>query len=160
MSVDTFIDYMRLFERMDIICTLQAFDQNTLRGFPKKARKIHFADPFIADVVGRWLERERYVSGLLDESIKVESTVASEIGRQYPVYYIKANGEVDLVVVHGRKFIPIEIKWTNQMCGAELKQIKQYHNAVILTKRRTSGIIKKIPTIFVPCFILNSSMKT
>ncbi len=44
---ETCIDYCRLLERMDVLFNLQAFDQNKKLGFPRKARKFHFFDPFI-----------------------------------------------------------------------------------------------------------------
>jgi predicted AAA+ superfamily ATPase len=153
MSKDTFIDYCGFLERMDVICTLEAFDQNTLRGFPKKARKILFRDPFIADVIGSWLVRERYVSVMMDESTKVESIVASNFKRYAPVYYIKSQGEVDVVVVVGRKFWPIEVKWTSQLRGRDLKQIRKLKNAAILTKQAERGEIEGIPTTPLPLYL-------
>ncbi len=153
MSKDTFIDYCSLLERMDVICTLEAFDQNTLRGFPKKARKILFRDPFIADVIGSWLVRERYTGAMMDESAKVESIVASSFKKYAPVYYFKAEGEVDLVVVEGKKFRPIEVKWTSQLRGRDLKQIKKLKNATILTKQLERGEIEGIPTIPLPLYL-------
>jgi predicted AAA+ superfamily ATPase len=153
MSKETFIDYCGILERMDVICTLEAFDQNTLRGFPKKARKILFLDPFIADVVGSWLVRERYADALMDESTKVESIVASNFKRFAPVYYIKAQGEVDVVVVVGRKFWPIEVKWTSQLRERDLKQLKKLKSGVILTKQSEPGDIGGIPTTPLPLFL-------
>jgi predicted AAA+ superfamily ATPase len=153
MSKDTFIDYCGLLERMDVICTLDAFDQNTLRGFPKKAKKILFQDPFIADVVGSWLVRERYADAVMNESTKVESIVASNFKRFAPVYYIKAQGEVDVVVVVGREFWPIEVKWTSQVRQRDLRQIKRLKNGTILTKQIVHGDIAGVPTNPVPLFL-------
>jgi predicted AAA+ superfamily ATPase len=153
MSKDTFIDYCGLLERMDVICTLQAFDQNTLRGFPRKARKILFRDPFIADVIGSWLVRERYTGAMLDESAKVESIVASNFKRYAPVYYFKADGEVDLVMVEGNTFRPIEVKWTSQLRGRDFKQIKKLNGGTILTKHTERGEIEGVQTVPLPLYL-------
>ncbi|MCK4907225.1 MAG: ATP-binding protein [Spirochaetes bacterium] len=154
MTKDTFIDYSLLLQRMDIIHVLEAFDQNTLKGFPKKAKKIHFADPFIIDVIGQWLQRERYIHATMEESNKVESITASNLISKNIVYYIKADGEIDIVLVKNNGFIPIEIKWTGQLRPSDLKQIRKYNNSLILTKQRQRGIIENIETIPLPLYLL------
>jgi predicted AAA+ superfamily ATPase len=155
MSKDTFIDYCRMLERMDVTLTLEAFNPNSLQGFPKKARKIHFADPFIAGVVGAWLKRERHIDALLDESAGVESVVASNLGRVFPVYYMKADGEIDVVAVRRREFIPMEIKWKTRLRDRDLRQVKKYPNALILTKREQRSDIDGIPAIPLPEYLLS-----
>ncbi|MBF0105302.1 MAG: ATP-binding protein [Deltaproteobacteria bacterium] len=154
-SKDTVIDYCHLLQRMDIITILEAFDQNTRRGFNKKARKFLFADPFITGVIESWLIRERFISTPLADSVKVESAVSANIARRYPAYYIKADGEVDLVFIEDRLFFPVEIKWTNQLRGNDIKQIKKYKGAVIITKDLEPGMIDGIPTQPVPEFLLS-----
>ncbi len=154
-SKETLIDYCHMLERMGILHVLEAFDQNKLRGFPKKARKIHFSDPFIAGVIGSWLQRERYIDKLLEAPTLVESLVASNLRRVFPVYYIKAAGEVDVVVIKDREFIPIEVKWTKQTRVRDLKQIKKYPNAIILSMQRRQGEIDGIRTIPLPRFLIS-----
>ena len=151
---DTFIDYCQLLERMDVILTLSAFDQNTLHGFPKKAKKIHFADPFIAAVVERWLVRERYVTTSLLESQKVESIVASHFQRRFPTFYIKADGEVDVVYVQDARFYPVEVKWANQVRARDLKQIVKYPEAKLLNKQHNASTVSKIPTSPLPLALI------
>lgn len=158
-SKDTLIDYCNLLERMDILNISEAFDQNKLRGFPKKARKFYFSDPFIIDVIERWLTRERLINRRLDKSSKVESIVASNCRRHLPVYYIKAEGEVDVVLITGRRFTPIEIKWSLQLKERDIKQVSKYKNALILTKQLESGEIKGIRTIPLPLFLVQNISK-
>lgn len=152
-SKDTFIDYCSLLERMDIIFNLQAFDQNTRRGFPKKARKFHFADPFIIDTISKWLERV----GLKTEKdltpVKVESVVAAHIRRLVPAYYLKGDGEIDVIAVVGKKVIPLEVKWTNQLRPTDVKQLKKFPHSRILTKQRVKGEIQDVPCIPIPLFL-------
>lgn len=154
---ETFIDYVSLLERMDIIFSLQAFDQNRLLGFPKKARKIHFFDPFIMDAIGRWLEEEREVAPRETAPIKAESITASNYARTSPVYYIKAEGEIDLVVLAGKKIFPIEVKWAANLRNQDMKQLAKYKHSIILTKNITEGTIENIPCYPLPLYLINNS---
>lgn len=154
-STDTVISYCQMLQRMNIIVILEAFDQNSLRGFPKKARKIHFMDPFISGVIGSCLQRERYIHSKQDSAAMVESVVAANLGRRFPVYYIKAAGEVDIVALKGREFIPIEVKWTSQIRTRDLKQIKKYPNSILLARQMELGDIDGIPSIPLPIFLIS-----
>ncbi len=151
---ETFMDYANLLERMGIIFALQAFDQNTKLGFPKKAKKIHFADPFIMDTVGQWLISERYLKEKKTVSIKVEAIVASNYQRTAPTYYLKAEGEIDVVVVVPNDFVPLEVKWTNQLRPQDLKQLSKYNQSCILAKTMTTGRIDKISVVPLPLFLV------
>ncbi len=154
LSKETFIDYCSLLERMDIIFTLQAFDQNTRRGFPKKARKFHFSDPFIVDTVARWLIREGMASEKDRAPIKAESVLAEHVQRIAPAYYLKAEGEIDVVAVTGKTFVPLEVKWTNQLRPSDVKQLLKYPNSRILTKQPSVGTVQDIPSIPLPLFLV------
>ncbi len=61
MSKDTCIEYCHLLERMDILFSMQAYDQNRKQGFPRKNQKFHFLDPFIYNTIYRWLQHEGYL---------------------------------------------------------------------------------------------------
>lgn len=154
MSKETLLDYCRLLERMDVLFTLQAFDQNSRRGFPKKARKFHFCDPFIRTTIARWLAREGFAVPTLDEAMHVEACVAAQYHRRLPSYYLKAVGEVDLVVVHDKKFLPIEVKWTRGLRPNDLSQLGKYSNAIVLTKQRDESVIDGIRAIPLPRFLV------
>ncbi|MBI2346551.1 MAG: ATP-binding protein [Deltaproteobacteria bacterium] len=154
MSKETLLDYCRLLERMDVLFTLQAFDQNTRQGFPKKARKFHFCDPFIRTTVARWLAREGLASTPIDEATLVEATVAAQFHRRLPCYYIKAAGEVDLVLVVGKTFLPIEVKWSRTLRPNDFAQLRKYSPAVILSKQPAVGTIEDTPSIPLPLFLL------
>lgn len=155
-SKETFIDYVNILIRMDVIFELQAFDQNTKLGFPKKAKKIHFSAPFIMDTIGRWLEKERLIKRVSDEPMKVEAVVAANFHRHFPSYYIKADGEIDLVVVEGENFLPIEVKWTNNLRANDLKQLKKYKHSIVLTKSKYEGNIEGIKAWPLPMFLIKS----
>lgn len=155
-SKETFIEYVNLLERMNVIFTLSAFDQNTGLGFPKKAKKIHFSDPFILETVLRWLASERLFEAGDMGAVKAELIAASFCYRKNPTYYIKADGEIDIVTVQGKKFTPIEVKWTNQLRPNDAKQLKKYGNSILLTKTAHEGSMGAIRTVPLPLFLVMS----
>ena len=127
---------------MEIIYVQEAFDQNKLRAFPKKAKKIFFWDPFILRTVFKILGEK----STIDTSKIVEGIVVSHFARKYPTYYLKADGEIDVVTIDHEKPSFIEVKWGNQIRPKDLKQIKKYKNTLILTKMLEEGKIDDIPT--------------
>lgn len=156
-SKETFIDYCNLLERMDVFFNLQAFDQNTRLGFPKKARKFHFCDPFIRHTIERWLIRERYLASPSPESVFVESCVAAQFYHRAPIYYLKADGEIDLILVQGKYFVPIEVKWSAQTRPNDLKQLKKYKNSILLSKSPIASSLENIPSIPLPLFLVETN---
>lgn len=141
-SKDTLIDYVNLLVRMNVILLQKAFDQNKLAAHPKKAQKIAFRDPFITEAMRRMVRPQKTIP----ESIVVENLVVAHHARACPVFYIKAEGEVDLVVLEDTSFRPIEVKWTTQTRPKDLKQIQKYPNGRILTRSMSPGILAGIPT--------------
>ncbi len=144
MSKETFIDYCQILMRMDVVFPLQAFDQNNKRAFPKKAMKIHFVDPFIANTIGRWLRKEGLLQEKSIESELVEATVASQCFRYVKTFYYKSNGEVDVLTYDGKQVEAIEVKWANQVRPADFKTLKNFHNALILKKQPGKGLVDGI----------------
>lgn len=147
MSKETFIDYCHILERMDIIFSLKAFDQNNKRAFPKKAMKMHCLDPFIANTLQRWLMREGLSDQILLQSELVEATVAAHCNQRVSTFYYKAQGEVDVLTYHDRKIEAIEVKWANQLRPSDLKTLKHFDNAIILKKSPGAGTIESIDAV-------------
>lgn len=156
LSKETCIDYCRLLKRMDILITLQAFDQNKKQGFPRKDQKFHFIDPFIYQTIHNWLIREGYVTAPLNIGNLVEATAASHCYRQSKTYYFKGQGEVDIIRLINRKIQAIEIKWSEQLRSNDFKTLKQFKNALILNKRAHTGTIENIATMAVYQFLYES----
>jgi predicted AAA+ superfamily ATPase len=147
-SKETCIDYCRLLQRLDLLFDLQAFDQNKKQGFPRKARKFHFFDPFIYRTIFKWLQREGYLANeQIVESNLVEAVVASHCHRQTKTFYFKGDGEVDVIWLKNNVEQAIEVKWTNQLRPADLKMLKHFKNSVILTKSQPEGMIENIAAI-------------
>lgn len=152
-SKETCIDYCGLLERMDILFDLQAFDQNKKQGFPRKDRKFHFIDPFIAHTIYRWLHREGYLNSLDYHSALVEATVASHCHRFGKTYYFKGQGEVDVIWLLKNQIKAIEVKWSEHIKPNDLKTLKLFKNPIILGKSPTSGKIDDIPSMSVYQFL-------
>lgn len=144
MSKETCIDYIKLLERMDILIELQAFDQNKKVGFPRKDRKFHFLDPFIQRTIHRWLTREGFANGEMSEANLVEACGASHCYRFGKVFYLKGQGEIDVIWLKNKKFTCIEIKWSKQIRSNDLKMLKQFPNSMILGKNPQKGNIEGI----------------
>ncbi len=156
LSIDhpaTVADYVELLARMDAAIIQLALREDMLSGAPKKARKVHFADPFVFHAVRSWLYdaenpyEEQVLPLLADPEARgalVESCAVSHFHRHFPTYYIKGAGEVDIAYVRDKRFWPVEIKWTRQLRPHEFKQASKYRNSVICTRaglpRQVSGI--------------------
>lgn len=157
LTKDTVNEYCWLLERLGVISIQHAFDQNKLRSAPKKHKKIHFLDPFIATAMRELVDTEYERVPPINESLLVESTCYAHYLRKYRrIYYIKADGEVDLVIVDGNTFVPVEIKWRKKLRPKDLKQIKKYANGFILAAQdfdseiggvRTKSLVKHLFTL-------------
>jgi len=146
LSIDhpaTVADYVELLARMDAAIIQLALREDKLTGAPKKARKIHFADPFIFHAVRSWLHNtenpyEQEVQPFLADAEKrgalVESCAVSHFNRFYPTYYIKGAGEVDITYVRDNRFWPVEVRWTRQLRAADFKQASKYPNSIICSR--------------------------
>ncbi|MEJ2445536.1 MAG: hypothetical protein P8Y42_19155 [Exilibacterium sp.] len=84
----------------------------------------------------------------------VEACVVTHHRRFFPTYYLKADGEVDLVYVDKSRFWPVEIKWTNQLRPKDLKQIAKYPNGEIWGRSRQSGNINGVKSYPLPIKLL------
>lgn len=166
LSIDhpkTVADYIALLMSMDVVFSLPALIEDKLTASPKKARKLMFSDPFIFHAIRSWLNPTAdpfehqvrvAVSDAKISSRLAESCAAAHFRRYFPVYYIKAEGEVDIAYIHEKRFYPVEVKWTSQIRPKDLKQVARYPNSRILTRSRQSGEIQKIPTEPLPLALL------
>lgn len=150
---DTCIDYCSLLERMDILMRLKAFDQNKKQGFPKKAQKFHFCDPFIYATIVQWLAREEAAHINIEESTLVEACVAAHCHRLGKTFYFKGQGEVDVIRLKNNKIQAIEVKWAEQIRPHDLKTLKTFKDATILTKNPISGHVEGIKSLPVYRFL-------
>lgn len=163
----TVSDYCHLLEDIHVIYILEALNENLLNAAPKKNKKIYFQDPFIYHAASALTHQDRsfgFLEKTLQDPIRIseliESVVVSHCKRRYPTFYIKGQrGEVDIAIVKGNRFLPIEVKWTAQLRQEDLKQIQCYKNSIILWNRSQESILQEIPVIPLPKFLLMESNK-
>lgn len=165
LSIDhhkTVSDYCDLLGQMDAVFVQQALLEHKLSAAPKKAKKIHFTDPFISHAVHSVLNDigdpwENYLKPLQnggDDALApfVEAVVVTHFRRRFKTFYIKNHGEIDLAYINDRRAVPIEIKWTSQLRPKELELISKYPNGMIAAK--TTRISRLKNNIVVPIPIL------
>jgi len=166
LSIDSHItvaDYLELLQSLDVIFIQYALMEDKLAPAPKKARKVMFTDPFIFHAIRSWLwpEKNSYhqqiVPAIQDPLLSaglVEACVVTHYAHQFPTYYIKAEGEVDIAYIAKNRFWPIEIKWTNQIRLQDIKQIIKYKNGRIFSKTTELKIIEQVPVEPLPLALL------
>ncbi|HLB57058.1 MAG TPA: ATP-binding protein [Coxiellaceae bacterium] len=167
LSIDshkTVSEYCELLSTMDALFIQSALLLDKLIAAPKKARKLTFTDPFIYHALKTWLnptddpflQIEKDVSDSVISAALVESIVSNHFRRHYPTYYIKADGEIDVVYIKEKKFFPIEVKWRNQLRPEDLKQIKKYPRARVFAKTFVIGIVDGVLIEPLPWALLKS----
>jgi len=140
----TVASYVSLLESMDVVLVQSALAEHRLSPAPKKAKKVMFADPFIRHAVNAWLlpktkdahaDITRSIEDPETASRLAEAVAVQHFARTYPTYYVKGDrGEVDIAYVSGRRFHPVEVKWTRQLRPGDLKQVALYPDALILDR--------------------------
>lgn len=65
--------------------------------------------------------------------------MASHCHRHGRAFYFKGQGEIDVIHVADEKVTAIEVKWTNQVRPVDLKTLKQFRHALVVTKTLQSG---------------------
>lgn len=160
----TVSDYCHLLENIHVLYILEALNENTLSAAPKKNKKIYFQDPFIYHAISGLIHQDlsfEAIKQTLTDPIKtselIEGIVVSHCKRQNKTFYIKGNqGEVDVAIIKGNHFLPIEVKWTSQLRLEDLKQIQVYSNGIILWNRAEKHRVNQTPVIPLPQFLMQS----
>ena len=153
----TIQEYLAILEDMDVIFIQQALREDKLKPAPKKAKKIHFADPFIMQALLSWVRDIDNPLELIESPYKgdiVEGCVSSLFKRKYKIYYIKSEGEVDMAILSGKGFLPVEIKWREDLPRNELKQILKYKNGIIGYKGIQFGRYEQLYVLPIPILAL------
>lgn len=133
-------EYLQILENMDVLVVMDALREDKLMAAPKKAKKLHFTDPFIAtglicwskDIYEYWdFVRKELIPETFLKADVVEGVIASLFKRRYKSFYIKAENEVDLSIITGKSFFPIEIKNSSSLKRNDLKQVLKYKQGII-----------------------------
>lgn len=130
----TIQEYLNILQDMDVLFIQQALREDKLKPAPKKAKKIHFTDPFIAQSLISWAKDRDNPAEIIrgpGQGELVEGCIASLFRRNRKIYYIKSEGEVDLAILSRKGFLPVEIKWSENLRKSELKQILKYKKGII-----------------------------
>lgn len=148
-------DYVELLVSLDAVFVQPALLEHRLAAAPKKARKVMFSDPFVHHAAIHWLRPSAQplrdaVQPFVDDperaSHLLEAVVATHFRRVLPTYYIKGGaGEVDVAVVDGGGFEPIEVKWRAQLRRGDLKQIRRYDNGCVWAPVREARSLDGVP---------------
>lgn len=91
-------------------------------------------------------------------SIKAEIAVLSSFINKNPIFYIKAEGEVDFALITDGKFLPIEVKWSKLVKKEEVRQILKYSNGYILYGGFEDGVIGDISIRNIERFLLEEKI--
>lgn len=159
----TVLDYINLFARMDAINIIPALKEDKFQASPKKAKKVCFSDPFILHTLNGWIKGRSDSFELSSEILNtsndlqnalIEGVVASHFGRKRPIFYIKADGEVDVAVVKERKFFPIEIKNSKLINKRDLKQILKYQRGLVGYSGNEIGKFEQLDVVPIPLLAL------
>ncbi|AWR96826.2 AAA family ATPase [Acidianus sulfidivorans JP7] len=135
-SVRTVISYTELLEKLFLLKTLTAIDPNTGNMLTRKERKFYFIDPFIYEVFSNWTMTKK-----LDENKLTEAVVVSHLSRMLPTFYLKRNGEVDIVIKNGEKFTGLEVKYGKNV----RKYIGKIKDIVYLSKEEIDENVIAVP---------------
>jgi predicted AAA+ superfamily ATPase len=156
-------DYLQVLTHMDVVFVLEALREDKLRAAPKKLKKVHFSDPFIANALICWAreihnywdfaEKQFFQESQLKTEI-LEGVLASLYRREFKTFYIKAETEVDLCLITGKTFLPIEIKDSLHLKGNHLKQILKYKTGLIGYKGMQMGTFEHLHVLPLPILAL------
>lgn len=171
LSIDhpqTVADYIALLAAMDVVFVQPALLEDKLTAAPKKARKLHFTDPFIRHAVRSWLHpvRDPFSAQVQVSMVEgdhkarlAESCAVTHVRRRFQTFYIKAKGEVDIAYLRAGRFWPVEVKWTQQIRPGEIRQITKYDNGCIWDRCPTRRSVHGIPTEPLPIALVRLGLE-
>ena len=115
-SHKTVFQYIDMLEKLFLIKVLYHIDPNEGIEVFYKQRKIHIIDPFLYNILSFWCFTRKP-----DDSIIVESTVASQLARKFNVGYWKNSKEIDVVAFGSKCLVGIEIKYKKRVEAGKLR---------------------------------------
>jgi predicted AAA+ superfamily ATPase len=122
----TIAEYRLALEAMDVLYIQQALREDRLEAAPKKAKKLHFTDPFICRALAAYAGEDAPSAAWI-----VEAAVVCHANRRFPAYFIKNDGEIDCAYVRDGRFHPIEVKWTRSVKPEHLVMLRRYREGTL-----------------------------
>jgi len=150
----TISDYTSILEDMHAVKIMEALAEHKLDAAPKKAKKLYFQDPFIFHTAAYMLETQRKDI----QPALAETAAVMHVSRMVDkIYYIKGGkGEVDIAYIKGKRFFPIEVKWSRNIRPEELKQIMCYPDGLILGRAHETRTMMGIPCVPLIRYLLST----
>ncbi len=141
----TISDYTSILEDMHAVRIMEALAEHKFDAAPKKAKKLYFQDPFILHTAEYMLESRQHAP----QTALAETATVMHFARLYDkTYYIKGDkGEVDIAYIEGKRFFPVEVKWSRNIRPEELRQIMCYKNGLILGRFPETRSMMGIPCV-------------
>lgn len=167
LSIDhhkTVSDYCDLLSQMDAVFIQPALLEHKKSAAPKKAKKIYFTDPFIHHAVQTMIQSigdpwQEYLIPLMtgpEEAFSpyAEEVVITHFRRNYPTFYIKNGGEIDLAYIKEGSILPVEIKWTSQLRPKDLAFISEKKQGVVAAKVNRVFSLNHLMVVPIPLLLM------
>jgi len=178
-SQNTVSQYADILKSSFVLCPIYKLDRKRGRPNIGKNKKIYFLDPFIFHALRSWVCQIPPFEGSLDylkdseeKSKLIESVVCDHFIRflynlnpsdffdpSVNVFYWSNRKEVDYVLKVDKDYIPIEVKYQNEITGNDYRGIYSFYSAdskykgILLSKNKLN-IHNEITTIPIPLFLL------
>jgi predicted AAA+ superfamily ATPase len=151
-SVNTVIDYLRMFEDSFLIKVLYSYDFDTRQKRQKGNKKIYFTDPFLLYAILSWIEgkdgfevTENMLASEEKTSVILESLVLSLLQRTKEIplirdsstflwFYYDRRGEIDFIFKQETgNYLGIEAKYQPEV-SRKVVEVDKVANYIILSK--------------------------
>lgn len=179
-SSSTVSEYIDILKSSFVSCPIYQIDRSKAGPYVPKDKKVYFLDPFIFHALRHWVyqgsayeESIKYLSDDVNKSKLVESVVCDHLIRHlYNLYpsdlfdpsrnlflWRRNNHEVDFVMKIKNDYLPIEVKYQNNISGSDYQGIYNFYSADseykgILASKNTLGIHNEITTIPISLLLL------
>ena len=179
-SPSTVSEYVDILKSSFVLCPIYKIDRSKAGPNIKKDKKIHFLDPFIFHALRSWVYQIspfesalNYLSHVEEKSKLIESIVCDHFIRllynlnpsdlfdpsRNLFYWSNKNHEVDFVLKIKNNYIPIEVKYQNEIRGSDYQGIYSFYSAEsefkgILMSKHHLNIHNEISTIPIHLLLL------
>ena len=163
-SYKTVREYSELLADSFLLAIMYFLEKNKKVANPNKGKKFYFSDPLILNLAAR----EAGVAMLRDHGKSVEALVAIHLIRKFEkrifeglgnvqsVFYWRSSKgkEVDFVVLHEERFLPVEVKFQSIISRSDYSTMKRTFGRGILVTKNTFFRDNQILGIPAPVFLL------
>ncbi|MGB9727894.1 MAG: ATP-binding protein [Nitrososphaeria archaeon] len=112
----TVFQHLDVLEKLFLVKVLHYIDPNEAVEVFYKQKKVHVTDPFLYSILSSWCLTRKP-----EDSVIVESIVASHLSRKYNIGYWKNSKEIDVVIFENKHLIGIEVKYRKRVEGSRTR---------------------------------------